>query len=317
MANQKINQYNLADTVEKVTPSIVKIKAINSQDKVETGAGIIINSNGYLITSKHLINKADQIKIKLKDQSKYKVAKAIGNDTKLDIALLKINEKELPTASLGDSNRLRPGDLILAIGHPYGFDYSISLGIISATNRSLKLEEDGKTETYNNLIQTDAAINPGNSGGPILNTNGEVVGINIAINFKAHGISFAIPINQVKDSIRELKKHGKIIRPWLGIYLQNLNDNLKQYFDLNENYGVLISNITTNSPAAKSKLRTGDIILKFNNHKIKQPIDLKKELVKLNIGQQVTITILRNDKYKTFTLQIAEKPAQEKEIISE
>ncbi|GAB6139011.1 S1C family serine protease [Halanaerobaculum tunisiense] len=314
LASSQVKPNTFASEIEKTLPAVVKVTGVNPQQENQTGAGVIIDSTGYIITSKHLVTPADNITINLKNKTKSQSATIIGSDSHWDIALLKINATELPTAQLGNSERLQTGDLVLAIGHPYDLNYSISLGIVSATNRFLKLNQENTTKTYQHLIQTDAAINPGNSGGPLLNTQGKVIGINTAINFKAQGISFAIPINQVQSSVQELKEHGKIIRPWLGIYLQQLTANLKDHLNFTRDYGALISNITPNSPAAKAGLKRGDILLQFNQQKIKQPQDLKNKLTKLNIGATITCTILRNNKTKTYTLQLKEQPDKKLQI---
>lgn len=235
----------------------------------------------------------------------------MGVDSNLDLAILQIDfPQKLTTVSLGDSDDLQPGNLAIAIGHPYHLDYTISWGIISSTQRQLTLSQDNTTQIYSNLIQTDAAINPGNSGGPLLNLQGEVVGINTAINIEGEGISFAIPINEAKKSISQIKEHGKIIRPWLGIYLQDLSKKTKKYLNISKEYGILLSNITPNSPADKAGLKSGDIILKFNDQKIYHSQDLIQQLNKLEIGTEVTITILRKTIPKTYTLTIKEQPKE-------
>ncbi len=314
-ADTSLLSKTLADNIEKILPAIVKVKTIQQENNEQKGAGFIISSDGYIVTSYHLIEDAQEIKVKLKGKNSFLPGKKVGIDLNLDLAILKINfPQKLTTVTLGDSDNLRPGNLAIAVGHPYHLDYTISWGIISSTQRQLTLNQDNTTQIYSNLIQTDAAINPGNSGGPLLNMEGKVVGMNTAINTEGEGISFAIPINEAKKSITQIKQHGKIIRPWLGIYLQDLSEKTKKYLDLSKDYGILLSNITPNSPADRAGLKSGDIILKFNEQKIYHSQDLIQELNKLEIGTEVTITILRETIPKTYTLTIEEQPKEISEI---
>jgi serine protease Do len=270
------------------------------------GSGFIINKDGYILTNNHVIENADQIKVKLSDEEEFD-AKIIGKDPKTDIALIKINPKKpLPVAKLGDSDKLEVGEWVLAIGNPFGLEHTVTAGIVSAKGRVIG------AGPYDNFIQTDASINPGNSGGPLFNIKGEVIGINTAIIAGGQGIGFAIPINTAKSLLPQLKKSGKVIRGWLGVIIQQITPDLAKSFKLKEPRGALVADVIKNSPAEKAGLKRGDIIIEYNDKKINKMNELPILVANTPVGKVVTMKILRNNKEKTIKAKIGEYPEEEK-----
>jgi len=268
------------------------------------GSGFILSSDGYILTNYHVVKGADEIIVRLKNRSEYK-AKLIGDDKKTDLALLKIDAKGLPAVTLGDSDKLEPGQWVFAIGSPFGFNYSVTKGIVSALNRSLP------NESYVPFIQTDVPINPGNSGGPLVNMKGEVVGINSQIYTRSGGfmgVSFAIPIDEAAYVANQLKKHGKVIRGWLGVMFQNVDQDLARSFSLKNPEGALVSQVVPNSPAAKAGFQDGDIILKFNNHKIDFYNELPVVIGRIPVGTKVEAIVWRKGEEVTLSVTIEKKP---------
>ena len=266
------------------------------------GSGFIYNEKGYIITNEHVIHNSKEAKlnITLPDGRKY-TAKLIGSDESLDLAVLKINGSNLPTIKLGNSDKIRPGEWVIAIGNPYRFSHTVTFGIISATGRDL---EDLRK---NNLIQTDAAINPGNSGGPLINLDGEVIGINVAIAAQAQNIGFAIPINAAKEILDVLVSKGKIARGMLGVSIRDLDEQIINYFGLKTKEGVIIVGIDANSPAEKYGLKKYDIIKKVNGQKVTSSEDLQKKISSHKPGETLTIEILREDKTIDKKIVLGEK----------
>ncbi|MFH1362275.1 MAG: trypsin-like peptidase domain-containing protein [bacterium] len=266
-----------------------------------SGSGFIFDKKGHILTNHHVVEKADEIKVTLKDGRKIK-AEVIGSDESLDLAVLKVEAKDLKVLPLGDSDILRPGEWVIAIGNPYGFANTVTTGIISATNRSLK--DLGKK----NLIQTDAAINPGNSGGPLLNLNGEVIGINVAIVAGAQSIGFAIPINAAKDITDQLITKGKVIRPWLGVYMKDVDERIANYFDLPVAEGVIITEIIKDSPADKMKLKKYDIIREINGQKIESSTEVSETVQAKKPGDKITLKVYRDGKNVELKGKLLERP---------
>jgi len=277
------------------------------------GSGIIINPKGYILTNTHVISGADKIIITLSDKTQFKDVKVVGSDSVSDLSVLKVNATHpLPTAILGDSDKIKVGSWAIAIGNPYGLDYSVTVGIISAKGRTLENFSEEGFSSIENLIQTDASINPGNSGGPLVNIKGEVIGINTAIaspNGGSVGIGFAIPSNTAKIIMAQLIEKGKVSRGWIGIYFQPLTPELADFFGAKE--GVLISDVVPNSPAAKAGLQKGDIITKFNGEKITEGKELQKKVKNTPTGEKINLTIIRNKKEIEVTLELGEKPSSE------
>ena len=271
------------------------------------GSGFIISTDGYVLTNNHVVDGADEIVVRLNDRSEYK-AKLIGADNKSDLALLKVEGKNLPSVKIGDSDTLKPGQWVFAIGSPFGFDYSVTKGIISALNRSLP------TENYVPFIQTDVPINPGNSGGPLLNMKGEVVGINSQIYTRSGGfmgLSFAIPIDDAMDVVRQLKDTGQVTRGWLGVIIQDVDRNLAESFGLKRPHGALLSQVLPDGPGANGGLQAGDIITRFNGREIKFSSDLPIAVGRAPIGKKVEVDLMRRGKEKTLDVAVGELPDEQ------
>lgn len=265
------------------------------------GSGFIIDSKGYILTNEHVVRGADEIKVTLKDGRKLK-GKVAGQDTSLDLAVIKVEAKDLPTLKLGDSSKIRPGEWVIAIGNPYGFSNTVTAGIVSATGRTLK--DLGKK----NLIQTDTPINPGNSGGPLLNLNGEVIGINVAIVAGAQSIGFAIPINAAKEVVDELIKKGKVIRAWLGVYMRDVDEKIAAYLELPVAEGVVITEVVKDSPADKMGIKKYDVIRTINGKKVKSSSEIQEMLQKKKPGEGITIKVYRDGKTKILKGKLSDRP---------
>jgi serine protease Do len=270
------------------------------------GSGFIIKKNGLILTNNHVIEKADKIIVRLSDEREFD-ANVIGRDEKTDLALIKISDhnNNFPTARLGDSDQLDVGEWVVAIGNPFGLEQTVTVGIVSAKGRAIG---NGLFDDY---IQTDASINPGNSGGPLFNIKGEVIGINTAINPSGQGIGFAIPINEVKKVLDQLEIFGKIKRGWLGVMIQELNDDLAGSFHLKNKNGALISDVFENSPASKAGLQRGDVIIEFDGKKVIQMRTLPLIVAETPIGKEVNLKTVRDGKERTVAVRIG--PMEEKE----
>ena len=276
--------------------------------RTSLGSGVIINEDGYIITNNHVVDNATEINIRLITHKEYE-AKIIGRDPKTDLALLKIEPTEkLPTVTLGDSEKLRVGDWVLAIGNPFGFEQTVTAGIVSGKGRNLG------GAPYENFIQTDASINPGNSGGPLFDTNGKMVGINTAIYSRSGGnigIGFAIPVNMAKNVLDQLKKHGKVVRGWLGVMIQQVTQELANQFGLDRPMGALVSDISPDSPAAKAGIQPGDIISKYMGKEIQQMSMLPSLVAQTPVGEKATLEVIRKGKAKTVIVTIGQLEEEE------
>ncbi len=270
------------------------------------GSGVIIDEDGYILTNAHVVKNADKIVVKLDDKREFD-ARRVGIDEKLDVALLKITAgHDLTVAPLGDSNTLQVGDWVLAIGNPFGLSETVTAGIVSALGRVIG------QGPYDNFIQTDASINPGNSGGPLVDVHGQVIGINTAIFSQSGGnigIGFAIPINSVKSVLDQLKEHGKVIRGWLGVAIQDITPELAHSFGLQKAQGALVADVTPDSPAAHAGLERGDVIVNFDGTDIDEAHQLPVLVADTKIGKSVSITVLRNGEKRTLHATVAEMPA--------
>jgi len=277
------------------------------------GSGFIIDSDGYIITNNHVIKGADEIIVRLTDRRELK-AKLIGTDPRSDVALLKIDAKDLPVVKIGDSDKLMPGQWVMAIGSPFGFDHSVSVGVVSAIGRNLP------TENYVPFIQTDVAINPGNSGGPLFDLDGEVIGINSQIYSRTGGfmgLSFAIPMNVATNVVKQLKLKGKVSRGWLGILIQDVNRELAQSFGMKEPMGAVVLKVLDNSPAAEAGFKIGDVVVEFNGKPINRSSDLPIAVGNTPVGQTARVKVIREGKGITLKVRIAELPSEEKLASSE
>ncbi len=271
-------------------------------DARSLGSGFIISDDGYIMTNFHVVNGADEILVRLSDRREF-LAKVIGMDKTSDVALLKIDAKGLPQVKIGSTSNLKVGEWVLAIGSPFGFDHSVTAGIVSAKGRSLP------NENYVPFIQTDVAINPGNSGGPLINLNGEVVGINSQIYSRTGGfmgLSFAIPIELAMNVVDQLRTSGEVKRGWLGVMIQDVTRELAESFDMKYPYGALIARVVPDSPADKAKLEVGDVILKYNGTKLESSSMLQHLVGASKIDKPVELEILRNGERKTVQVNIGE-----------
>jgi serine protease Do len=269
------------------------------------GSGFVIDEDGHIVTNHHVIQNAETITVIFYDESEAE-AKVIGKDPKTDLALIKVDvDRKLPTAKLGDSDKLRMGDWVLAIGNPFGLKYTLTAGIVSAKGREIG------AGPYDDFIQTDASINPGNSGGPLINMRGEVVGINSAIIAGGTGIGFAIPVNIAKDLIPQLKETGRVSRGWLGVYIQRVTPELAKSFGLDKPKGALVSEVTKGGPAEGTGLEHGDIIVEFNGEAVDQFNDLPRMVAATPPGEKITLKVLRKGKEKTIKVKLGELPDEE------
>jgi serine protease Do len=268
------------------------------------GSGFIIDKDGFVVTNNHVIEDADQIKVKLNNQREFD-AKIVGRDPNTDIALLKIESGEnLPFVKLGDSDALEVGQWVLAIGSPFGLEHTVTAGIVSAKGRVIG------SGPYDDFIQTDASINPGNSGGPLLNLQGEVIGINTAIVASGQGIGFAIPINMAKDIIVALKDEGEVTRGWLGVAIQDLSSDMAEYYEIKDKKGVFVADVFEGDPADQAGIQRKDIILELNGEKIKTTRQLTAMIAKIPVGETAGVKILRDGKQKTVQVKVGKRPEE-------
>jgi len=268
------------------------------------GSGVIVESNGLIVTNNHVVSKADEIKVFLSDKREFK-AKLIGTDAKTDIAVLKIEADGLHTIPWADSDKLEVGEFVLAVGNPFGLTQTVTLGIVSALGRAAGIAE------YEDFIQTDAAINPGNSGGALVNVHGELAGINTAIYSQSGGnmgIGFAVPSNLARSVVEQLVKHGKVVRGWLGVSIQDLSPELAPQFGLPEPKGVLINEILEDSPAKKAGLERGDVIVEYDGRSVENSTQLRNAVAQTVVGKKVVVKFMREKKSRAVEVAIAEQP---------
>jgi len=268
------------------------------------GSGVIVSSDGYIVTNNHVIDGADEVHVTLPNSTKEYTAKIVGTDPKTDIAVIKIDAKDLPAIQMGDSDTLKTGDLVFAIGNPFGVGESVSQGIISALGK----DRVGINQ-YENFIQTDAAINPGNSGGALVDSRGVLIGINSAIITRSganNGIGFAIPVNMVKRVASQLIEHGKVEYGYLGVSISDLTPDLQKLYKNKE--GAVILNVDKDTPAQKAGLKRGDLIIKVNDRPIQDASDLKNAIGAIPPGHKVTLTFERNKTIHTLQVTLAEFP---------
>lgn len=276
-------------------------------DSQSLGSGFIISSDGFIISNNHVVKNADEVIVRLSDRREFK-AKVIGADERSDIALIKIDAENLPAARLGTNYNLKVGEWVLAIGSPFGFDHSVTAGIVSAKGRSLP------RENYVPFIQTDVAINPGNSGGPLFNLDGEVVGVNSQIFSRTGGfmgLSFAIPIDVAMDVVEQLQNKGRVSRGWLGVLIQDVTRELAESFGMTKPGGALIAKVLPDSPAQGAGLQVGDVVLSFNELEVKRSSDLPPIVGRTRVGTKVPVKVLRNGESRTLYVITAELPEEE------
>jgi S1-C subfamily serine protease len=284
----------IIDAIAKVKTAVVKIETYKQQDKrteAGTGSGFLFSSDGYLFTNSHVVRNAPHIQVMLHDGSQYP-AYLIGQDADTDLAILKISAMEFKPAALGDSGELQIGQLVIAIGNPLGFQHTVTAGVVSALGRSLPTQSG---RMMDGMIQIDAALNPGNSGGPLINADGEVVGVNTAIIQGAQGLCFAISINTAKEVANQLIRFGKVKRAWLGFSMQQIElvPKLRAINELSNKTALFITDVAKGSPAEKAGIISGDILIAFNNDAIQTADHLFKQLTEDKIGQLQHLVILR------------------------
>jgi serine protease Do len=276
------------------------------------GTGFIIDKEGFILTNNHVVERADEIKVRLADEREFS-AKIVGRDSKTDLALIRIEaDQPLIPLPLGDSDRLEVGDWVVAIGNPFGLGNTVTAGIVSAKYRHIG------AGSYDNFIQTDASINPGNSGGPLVNIVGEVVGINTAIFSQSGGsigIGFAIPINMAKDLLPQLKT-GKVIRGWLGVMIQKITPDLKNKLGLKDDKGALVADVSKGGPAEISGLERGDVVISFDGKKIRESNDLPYIVGSTPVGKEVTVEVMRKGQPKKFQVKIGELKEEGQPVVT-
>ena len=266
------------------------------------GSGVVVDKEGYVLTNNHVIEGADRVKVRLNDGREF-TATVKGQDSRTDLAVLNINSKDLPVATLGDSDKLEVGEWAIAIGSPFGLEHTVTVGVISAKGRS-----GLGTGTYEDFIQTDASINPGNSGGPLINIDGEVIGINAMIIQPGTGIGFAIPINMAKQILTDLIQQGKVVRPWLGISVQDLTPEMMEHFKVKEKEGVLVGQVYPDTGAEKAGMISGDIIKSVDGMPVKNVNELVREILKKKVGQKVKVGIIRDGKETSLDVVTSSQP---------
>ena len=269
------------------------------------GSGVIVDANGYILTNNHVVEQADQIQVTLVDERTFE-AKVIGTDPKTDIAVIQIEgAKNLHPAALGDSDKMKTGDFVIAIGNPFGLSHTVTVGVVSAKGRAMGIT------AYEDFIQTDASINVGNSGGPLLNIDGEVIGINTAIVARGKGIGFAIPINLAGEVMEQLIKEGRVTRGWLGVIIQPLTEDLARQFGVKPKSGILIADVVGGGPAAEAGMKTGDIVVAFRGKPVTDVRQLQRLVAATGPGKSAPVKINRQGKGLTLTVTLGEMPTEE------
>lgn len=319
----------VADVVSQASPAVVKISTrvttqgsgnplfddpffrqffgapSRQQQQEGLGSGFIISKDGYILTNEHVIEGANEISVTVTGFDQELKASIVGADTNLDLALLKIDAgAELPFLALGNSDAIRVGNWVIAIGNPYGLDHTVTTGVISAKGRPISVED----RQYENLLQTDASINPGNSGGPLLNLKGEVVGINTAISSEAQGIGFAIPTSTVVQVLEDLKNNVSKGKPWVGVQVRTLDSELANYLGLDNAEGAVVAGVVAGSPAEQAGLREWDVIVEFNGKKVTNADELVSAIKSAQIGQKAKVIVVRQRQQQSLTVTVTEKP---------
>jgi serine protease Do len=287
----------------------------SQRQEMSMGSGFIVSESGYIVTNNHVVDGADSVLVRLSDRREFD-AEIIGTDPRSDLALLRIDAENLPALKLAQAGKLEVGEWVLAIGSPFGLDYSVTAGIVSAIGRSLPTE---RNENYVPFIQTDVAINPGNSGGPLFNLQGEVVGVNSQIFTRSGGsigLSFAIPISVVRNVVDQLKENGRVTRGWLGVTIQNVDKNLAESFGLDRPQGALIAQLSPDGPAGKSGLRAGDVIIAFDGQSVENSADLPHIVGLLEPGSTVEVKLVRDRKTKLVQVKVGGLDADDSYALS-
>jgi serine protease Do len=267
------------------------------------GTGFVISPDGYILTNNHVIEDVDKIEVQFEDGRKFD-AKVIGRDPRTDVALIRVEADSLPSLPLGDSESVRPGDWVVAIGNPFGLSHTVTAGIVSARHREINADPDARR--FDDFIQTDAAINPGNSGGPLINLAGEVIGINTAINPRANTIGFAVPVNIAKDILPQLRQAGKVSRGWLGVYIQPIEPEMAEILGLEDTKGALVSKVEPGSPADEAGIKSGDVVVEFDGQPIEKMEELPRYVAGAGVGKELRLVALRKGQRKSFDVKLGE-----------
>ena len=295
--------------VDKIKNAVVKIDVYKTDKgklrQAGSGSGFVFSSDGFIFTNCHVVDGAEKIMVSLLNNNEIE-AELIGKDPDTDIAILKIYTQGYSVAKLGDAGGLQIGQFVIAIGNPYGYQHTVTTGVVSALGRSLQTQSG---RFVDNVIQSDAALNPGNSGGPMINTEGEVVGVNTAVIQGAQGLSFSVDINTAKEIARQLIKDGKVFKAYLGLQLQDVsvNEKIRQHYKLPNHRGVFVTQIEANSPASRSQIQEGDIIISFNDKPVTSSNDLFKQLTHREVLSITNISVIRHTELLNFIIVPAEK----------
>ena len=295
--------------VDKTKNAVVKIDVYKTEKgrlrSSGSGSGFIFSSDGLIFTNCHVVDGAEKIMVSLLNENEIE-ATLIGKDPDTDIAILKIYTQGYSVAKLGDASQLQIGQFVIAIGNPYGYQHTVTTGVVSALGRSLQTQSG---HFVDNVIQSDAALNPGNSGGPMINTDGEVIGVNTAVIQGAQGLSFSVDINTAKEIARQLIKDGKVFKAYLGLQLQDVqvNEKIRQYYKIPNRKGIFITHIEANSPASRSQLQEGDIVISFNDKTVSTSNELFKELTHKEVLSIVNISVIRHTELLNFIIVPVEK----------
>lgn len=299
-------EQTIIDIVKRISPAVVAVTNYDAKGEADAlGSGVIVSPNGDILTNNHVISGASKLTVTLADGREIP-AKSLGGDPGLDIAILKINTTGLPAASLGDSDELQVGQIAIAIGNPYGFERTVTVGVVSALGRNIP----GGGLSLSNLIETDARIYPGNSGGPLLDSSGRVIGVTTAVvGGRAGTLGFAIPINTARDIMKDVQTVGRVVVPWIGISYGEITDSISKQFKLQTNQGIIVSKVEKNSPAALAGIQKSDIIIEADGRKIEDGGDLQKAIRETGVGKPLQIVVLRDGKRKSANITISEMPA--------
>lgn len=317
----------IAEMVKKAGPAVVRIETkipargtpnaqdfffgpfpfsvpVPNQPSGSIGSGFFISDDGTILTNNHVIDGASDIKVYMSERKDPLSAKVVGRDPELDLAVLKVEGKgPFPYLALGDSEKMEVGDWVVAIGNPFGLDHTVTVGVLSAKGRPLTVE--GKQ--FKNLLQTDASINPGNSGGPLLNLNGQVIGINTAVSAQGQGIGFAVPSDSVKEVLNDLLTNGKVSRPWVGIGVQDMTQDIANYLGISTTKGAIVTQVFDGSPAAKAGIQPYDVIVQFDGQNVTDAQSLVDLIQKSKVGQVKKVLVMRDGKLTPLDVRIGEK----------
>ncbi|MCE5198918.1 MAG: trypsin-like peptidase domain-containing protein [Armatimonadota bacterium] len=303
---------SVINVAKRVGPAVVSVVNMSSPGfgqparRAGLGSGFIVSQNGLIVTNEHVVAGASRVQVVLIGE-KTVDARVLGGDPRIDIAIIKINGRNLPTVSMGNSDALQVGQQAIAIGNPFGFERTVTTGVVSALNRAIP----GAGTSLRDLIQTDASINPGNSGGPLLDSCGRVIGVNTAVIQTPEGgggLGFAVPINTAKRAISDVQKSGRIIVPWIGIAYTEITPDLARSYNLPVNYGVVVGSVSPDSPADRAGIRRGDIIVAINGKKLQSAGQLQEWIREASVGDKLDLTILRDHKRRKITVTLAQMP---------